>query len=86
MMSGILGMMVVLGANVRYIEFSFAAGGLFVVAPIYFVVMPWPDGGIGLFHLPGGGWVPLDEHKRVYSSERQSVSCFVCNALHCFLL
>ena len=50
-MSGIFGLMVALGANVRYVALMFAAGGLLVVAPIYFVVMPWLDGGIGLLTM-----------------------------------
>jgi uncharacterized membrane protein YccC len=65
-MSGIFGLMVALGANVRYVDLAFAAAGLLVIAPIYFVVMPWLDGGIGLltmifllsftFDYLGGRW------------------------------
>ena len=51
MMSGVIGLMVGLGANVRYVALIFAAGGLLVVAPIYFVVMPWLDSGIGLLSM-----------------------------------
>ena len=48
MMSGIFGLIVLLGANVRYLGLVLGAAGLLVVAPIYFVVMPWLDGGVGL--------------------------------------
>ncbi|WP_428353961.1 FUSC family protein [Methyloprofundus sp.] len=47
-MSGIFGLAFVLGADVRYIGLAFGAAGLLVIAPIYFVVMPWLDGGAGL--------------------------------------
>ena len=65
-MSGIFGLIVALGVNVRYIGLAFAAAGLLVIGPIYFVVMPWLDGGIGLltmifllsftFDYLGGRW------------------------------
>ena len=50
-MSGIFGMAMVLGADVRYIGLGFAVAGLLIIAPIYFVVMPWLDGGIGLLTM-----------------------------------
>ena len=50
-MSGIFGMALVLGADVRYIGLAFAAAGLLVIAPIYFVIMPWLDGGAGLLTM-----------------------------------
>jgi len=65
-MSGIFGLIVALGANVRYVGLAFAAAGLLVIAPIYFIVMPWLDGGVGLltmifllsftFDYLGGRW------------------------------
>ena len=51
MMCGIFGLMVVLGANVRYLGLLFAVSGLFIIAPIYFIVMPWLDGGVGLLSM-----------------------------------
>ena len=51
MMSAIFGLMVGLGANVRYLGFVLAGAGLLVIAPIYFVVMPWLEGGAGLLTL-----------------------------------
>lgn len=46
--SGIFGLLVVLGANVRYLGLIIAISGLLIIAPIYFIVMPWLDGGVGL--------------------------------------
>jgi uncharacterized membrane protein YccC len=50
-MCGIFGLLVALGADVRYLGLTLATVGLIVIAPIYFVVMPWLDDGIGLLTM-----------------------------------
>jgi len=49
--SAIFGLMTVLGANVRYVWLIYATAGLLVVAPIYFIVMPWLDSGAALLTM-----------------------------------
>ena len=51
MMSGVFGLIVLLGANVRYLGLVLAVAGLLIIAPIYFIIMPWLDGGIGLLTM-----------------------------------
>lgn len=50
MFSGLFGLLVPMGISFRHVALAHAIGGL-AIAPLYFIVMPWLDGGVELLTM-----------------------------------